>query len=108
MVPEELQLLGLKAVLAKRQRTRNSHYHDIKIGLFTRGVKIGGRSVAWPAHEVNNLNAARVAGWSSDRIRDLVRRLEDERVELGEAIDVDSHRGAGACRLTRVPQRAAE
>lgn len=92
MVLEDLQLLGLAAVLAKRQRTRNSHYHDIKIGLFTRGVKVGGRSVAWPAHEVDQLNAARVAGWSSDKIRLLVRRLEDERAELGDAIESGSGR----------------
>lgn len=96
MVLEDLQLLGLSAVLARRQRTRNSHYHDIKIGLFTRGVKVGGRSVAWPAHEVDKLNGARVAGWSSDRIRDLVRKLESERAELGEAIDADYGRRASA------------
>lgn len=94
MVPKDLQLLGLSTVLVRRQRTRNSHYHDIRIGLFIRGVKVGGRCVAWPAHEVDQLNAARVAGWSEQKIRDLVRKLESQRAELGGMIEDSEERSA--------------
>lgn len=57
----------------------SAHYLDIQQGLFTRPVAIGQRSVGWPAHEVNELNAARIAGKSEAQIRELVIRLEAAR-----------------------------
>lgn len=79
MVSQDLDRLRLPDVLAMRQRTRNSHYRDMKLGLFIRGYKTGARSVAWLRYEVDQLNAARVAGYSDAEIRTLVKRLEAER-----------------------------
>jgi prophage regulatory protein len=69
----------LPAVLAARGRRKSAHYGDVAAGLFTRPVHVGARSVAWPRHEVEAINAARIAGKSDDEIRELVRRLEAER-----------------------------
>jgi prophage regulatory protein len=47
--------------------------------LFTKPVRIGSRSVAWPRHETEAINAARLAGKSDAEIRELVARLEKDR-----------------------------
>jgi len=65
----------LPTVLTKRGRSRSSHYNDIQEGLFTPPVSIGSRAVGWPDHEVETINAARIAGKSDDDIRELVFRL---------------------------------
>ena len=58
-----------------------SIYNNVKLGLFTVGVKIGQRSVGWPSQEVFAINAARIAGKSDDEIRQLVNRLHAKRQE---------------------------
>ena len=72
-------ILRLPAVLRERGRSRSAHYLDIQQRLFTRPVAIGLRAVGWPAHEVEVLNAARIAGKSEDEIRVLVLKLEAAR-----------------------------
>lgn len=76
-----LELLRLPAVLKTRGRGRSSHYLDIKQGLFTKQVQLGANCVGWPAHEVDAINSARLAGKSEDEIRKLVDRLESARKE---------------------------
>ncbi len=56
-------------------QSRSTLYLRISEGLWTRPVSIGPRAVAWPAHEVAALNAARIAGKTDDEIRQLVARL---------------------------------
>lgn len=76
----------LPRVLADRARSRSAHYGDIQSGLFTHPVQIGLRAVAWPAHEVQLLNAARIAGQNDDQIRDLVKQLEGARKRATEEV----------------------
>ncbi len=66
----------LPHVLRKRGRSRSAHYLDIDQGLFTKPVSIGARAVGWPEHEVDTINAARIAGSTDDEIRALVTQLE--------------------------------
>lgn len=72
-----------------RGSNRSTIYSEIKDGLFTKPVKLSARSVGWPEAEVHAVNAARIAGWSDDDIRALVKRLEARRanamVDLAEA-----------------------
>ena len=70
-LPEVLRLSGL---------SRSTLYLRISKGLWTRPVSLGGRSVGWPSHEVDRLNAARVAGLGDEIIANLVTDLEQERV----------------------------
>jgi prophage regulatory protein len=76
------RILKLPLVLNARGRSQSSHYMDIQQGLFTHQVSLGGRSVGWPAYEVETLNAARISGMTDDEIRVLVTKLEAERKEL--------------------------
>jgi prophage regulatory protein len=75
-------ILRLPSVLKKRGRSRSAHYSDIQEGLFTRPVSIGLRAVGWPEHEVDAINAARIAGRTDSEIRKLVTKLEAARKAL--------------------------
>lgn len=44
-------------------------------GLMSPGISLGARSVGWPAHELDAIAAARIAGKSEDEIRALVSEL---------------------------------
>lgn len=74
---------------ARGNRSRSSHYDDIQKGLYTHGIPVGPRAVCWPLHEVQALNAARIAGKSDDEIRQLVVTLEAMRKSaLDEALKI--------------------
>lgn len=62
--------------------SRSTIYREIKRGLFTKPVEIGGTRVAWPANEVDALNKARIAGKTADQIKQLVIELEAARVSV--------------------------
>ena len=62
--------------------SRSGLHRKVQAGLFPPPVKIGERASAWPEHEVDAVNAARIAGKSDDEIRELVRRLVAARSEM--------------------------
>lgn len=72
-------ILRRKQIEAASGLPRSTLYFRISQGLWTRPVKLGGRSVGWPANEVEALNAARIAGKSNAEVRRLVRELEAAR-----------------------------
>jgi len=72
-------ILRLPAVKADSGYSRSTIYLRIDQRLWTKPVKLGARSVGWPANEVAALNAARIAGKSNDEIRALVEKLEASR-----------------------------
>lgn len=56
--------------------TPNSTWYEwIAKGLMPPGIALGWRSVGWPAHELDAIAAARIAGKTEDEIRTLVRDL---------------------------------
>lgn len=81
-----MAILRLPAVKAETgYRSHASIYTLIRTGLFVKPVAIGERSVGWPSDEITAINAARIAGKSTDEIRDLVTRLHDRRAEMATA-----------------------
>jgi prophage regulatory protein len=84
-----INLLRLPPTLKKRGKSKSSHYLDINLRLFTKPVSIGARSVAWPEHEIDALNAARIAGFSDDEIRALVVELEAKRKTLANKVGIE-------------------
>lgn len=66
-------------------KSHASIYNVIKVGLFTKPVPIGQRSVSWPSDEVTAINAARIASKTEAEIRELVQRLHAKRIELATA-----------------------
>jgi len=57
-------------------------YQRVKDGLLPPPVKIGPKSVAWPALEINTIVAAQIAGKPDSVIRALVRQLITDRKEM--------------------------
>jgi prophage regulatory protein len=72
-------ILRLPAVKARTGLSRSTIYLRIKEGTFPAPVSLGSRMVGWPSHEVDALNAARIAGQPEAKIRDLVAQLEAAR-----------------------------
>ena len=58
---------------------RSTIYLRIQQGLLTKPISLGGRSVGWPATEISQINAARIAGKSNEEIKNLVDELENQR-----------------------------
>ncbi len=75
-----MAILRLHGVLnATGHKSASSIYDRIKAGTFPRPVPIGARAVGWPDYEVEQINAARIAGADDDTIRALVENLHAER-----------------------------
>lgn len=83
----------LRMSLVKSETGHASHasiYTAIHAGLFTVPVQIGERSVGWPDAEVKAINSARVAGKSTEQIRELVAKLHEARMSgTGESFKTD-------------------
>lgn len=79
-------ILRLPAVKAETGASRSTIYLRIQQGLWPKPVRLGPRSVGWPAGEVAAINAARIAGMTDDEIRALVVRLETARKDSAKAL----------------------
>jgi prophage regulatory protein len=78
-----MSILRLQQVKAYTgHKSSASIYTAARNGLFTKSIKIGERSVGWPAYEVQAIVNARIAGDSTNAIRRLVDRLHLERKQL--------------------------
>lgn len=60
-------------------RARSTVYMDRAEGLLPEPVKLGARAVGFPAHEVDQVMAARAAGATTEQIKALVKRLMAQR-----------------------------
>jgi prophage regulatory protein len=69
--PAVRQALGLSAV--------RSTYDQMEAGLLPRPVSIGLRAKGWPKSEIETIIAARVAGATTQQVRDLVKTLVAQR-----------------------------
>lgn len=76
--PNLVTLCRLRDACTQQAKSRSAFYLDISTGLMTRPVKLGTAS-AWPAHEIDAVNRARIAGKTDDQIRQLVKKLEADR-----------------------------
>jgi prophage regulatory protein len=79
MADTSTSLLRLDTVISRRARSRAQLYVDIKRGVMTPPVRLGEKLSAWPAHEVDALNRAEIAGASQDELRALVLQLVAQR-----------------------------
>ncbi len=69
-------ILRLPAVKTQTGYSRSTLYWRVSEGLFTKQIKLGARSIGWPADDVAILNNARISGKSDSEIRELVIKLE--------------------------------
>jgi prophage regulatory protein len=79
-------ILRLRAVREITGLSRSGIYAKIAAGEFPQPVNLGARAVGWPEHEVQAINAARIAGKSTDDIRSLIAAMKAERVKRFAAL----------------------
>lgn len=79
MLNIEKKILRLPQVKIQTGCSRSTIYMRITEGLFPKPIKLGMRSVGWPASEIDILNSARIAGKNDEEIRSLVSKLEAAR-----------------------------
>jgi prophage regulatory protein len=73
------KILRLPEVKTQTGYSRSTIYLRIAQRLWPKQVSLGPRCVGWPAHEVAELNAMRIAGKSDEEIRNCVLQLEATR-----------------------------
>ena len=73
-------LLRIEAARAATGDSRGAFYSKVTAGLMVKPFKISARSAAVLVHEIEAINAARIAGQSDAAIRALVTKLHAERV----------------------------
>lgn len=82
-----LQILRMPHLLQRTAESRTAIYCGIRRGTFPSPVKLGGpRAVGWPAHEIDAVVRARIAGATDDQIKALVARLHAQRADLAEGV----------------------
>ena len=79
-------LIRRKEVEVKTGLKHSMIYDLIKKGELVGPIKIGERAVAWIESEIDVINAARIAGKSSDEIRELVETLTTSRQQIADEI----------------------
>lgn len=76
-------ILRLPAVKNLTGLSRSTLYARIAVGEFIKPVALGARAVGFPSNEVEAINAARIAGKSTEEIRELVAKLHAARSNGG-------------------------
>ena len=75
----ETEIIRLPGVSRTTGLARSTIYLRIEQGLLPKPVSLGGKAVGWPATEISQINAARIAGKSNEEIKNLVDELENQR-----------------------------
>ena len=75
----ETEIIRLPEVSRTTGLARSTIYLRIEQGLLPKPVSLGGKAVGWPATEISQINAARIAGKSNEEIKNLVDDLEKQR-----------------------------
>lgn len=70
-----LRFLRLPDIIARRRTSRTTIYGNIAAGTFPPPVKLGPNTSAWPEHEIEAIDRARLASASDDALQQLVAAL---------------------------------
>jgi prophage regulatory protein len=71
--------LLLADVRARLRCARSTVYENTKKGLLPPPIRLSERRIAWPAHEIEAIQRARLAGRTDEEIRALVTELVEAR-----------------------------
>jgi len=82
MEASSIRMLRIREVMLITGLARSTVWLCVKRGTLPTPVKIGIKSVAWSSLEIDQVVKARLAGFSEEAIKDLVKRLEGERGEF--------------------------
>lgn len=74
-------LIRLPQTMALTGDRRSTLYLKVQKGLLPKPIRLGTRTIAWVQSEIEAINRARIAGKSEDEIRQLVKNLEQSRLQ---------------------------
>ena len=74
-----IEFIRQPAVTAMTGLSRSVLYAHVQRGLFTPPIHLGPQTAVWPRHEINAINAARLASKSEDEIREVVKAMIADR-----------------------------
>ena len=63
------------AVTKRLGQCRSTLHKAVYDGLLPPPIQLGSRWSAWPSDEIDEIVRARIAGWSDDQLRELVKEL---------------------------------
>lgn len=66
--------------------SRSTFYEQVTSRLWPKPIRLGGRAVGLPESEVTAILRARVAGYSDDELRELVRTIEAARAITAKGV----------------------
>lgn len=75
--------LKTKEILRRTGYSRTTLYNRVKSALFMKSLKLDGRSVVWPEHEVEELLRFMLSEPTEDQIRALVYKIHARRQSEG-------------------------
>lgn len=75
-----IRFLRMPALRERRgDSAKATVYRHVKLGLLPPPVKLGPNTAAWPEHEIEAIDAARIAGADECAIRELVKSIVAKR-----------------------------
>jgi prophage regulatory protein len=77
----------LKDVLSATGKSSSRLYEDIQNGIFPPSVAIGPQARAWPDHEINAINAARLRSASESELKQLVTNMVAARAAVSNQLE---------------------
>lgn len=82
-----MTILRIQQVKVKTGHKSNSTiYGAVRLGLFTRPIRIGERASGWPDYECEAIVNARIQGKGKEEIKALVNKLHSNRATAGEQV----------------------
>lgn len=72
-------LIRPDTAMARLGTARTQFYEAVRNGLMVRPIKVGSRATAFPDHELNTIERARIAGLSDAELRRVVDDLHAQR-----------------------------
>lgn len=81
-----IEFVRVPEICKLRECGRTRLYEEMANGMWPKPIRLGPRTTVWLRSEVDSMLAAYVAGYSTDRIKQLVKDIEAKRKEFsGEA-----------------------
>lgn len=75
----QIQIVKQPSLLKQFAFSKSTLFSQIKQGLMPKAIPLGERSVGYLQHELNAVLSARIAGQSSQQIKELVKLLTAQR-----------------------------
>ena len=82
-----INMMRQQPAMVKTGEKRSTFNNKVKSGLISKPIFLSPRVKVWPEHELEAINRAWLAGNNEDQIRELVKTLEEGRMEIRPTLE---------------------